>query len=57
MNAWILRALRAETRAWWYHKALRERGETKEAGERERASIRSNLDTLRKTLGTTGAYV
>ena len=57
MNVWILRRLRAETRAWWAHVALRERGEIAEAASRERQSIRSNLDTLRKTITTPGAYV
>ena len=57
MNAWILRCLRAETRAWWAHMALRERGEVAEAASRERQSIRSDLDTLRKTIATPGAYV
>ncbi|WP_299654252.1 hypothetical protein [uncultured Jannaschia sp.] len=57
MNAWILRRLRAKTRAWWAHVALRERGEVAEAVSRERQSIRSDLDTLRKTVSTPGAYV
>ncbi len=57
MNAWILRTLRADARAWWYHTALRDRGETGEAEARERAAIRSDLDVIRKTLATRGAYV
>lgn len=57
MKVQILRRLRAETRAWWYHKALRERGEIAEASARERASIRSDLDVVRKTRANPGAYV
>jgi hypothetical protein len=57
MKVWILRRLRAETRAWWAHAALRHRGETAEAASRERQSIRSNLDILRKTIANAGAYV
>ena len=57
MKPCILRRLRAETRAWWAHLALRRRGEIAEAAARERRSIRSDLDILRKTLATEGAYV
>lgn len=57
MNVWILRRLRAETREWWAHVALRQRGEIAEATMRERRSIRSNLDVIRKTLANAGAYV
>ena len=57
MKVWILRKLRADARAWWHHKALRDRGETGEAGARERTSIRMSLDVIRKTLATTGAHV
>jgi hypothetical protein len=47
MDVTIYRLLNADTKAWWYHKQLRERGATKEARKRERDSIRSALDTLR----------
>ncbi|PZX14233.1 hypothetical protein LX81_03032 [Palleronia aestuarii] len=57
MKVWILRRLRAETRAWWAHLALRQRGEIAEAAARERASVRSDLDVIRKTRANPGAYV
>ena len=57
MNVWLLHKLRADARAWWYHRTLRDRGEHTEAGARERASIRSNVDVIRKTIATSGAYV
>ena len=57
MNVWVLRRLRAETRAWWAHAALRQRGEIAEASARERQSIRSDLDVIRKTRANPGAYV
>ena len=56
MNVWTLRKLRTETRAWWAHVALRQRGEIEEAASRERESIRSNLDIIRKTMASKGAY-
>ena len=56
MNVWILRKLRTETRAWWAHVALRQRGEIEEAASRERQSIRSHLDIIRKTMASDGAY-
>lgn len=57
MKTWILRRLRAETRTWWAHLDLRRRGDIAEAAARERQSIRSNLDVIRKTLANSGAYV
>ncbi|WP_375262508.1 hypothetical protein [Palleronia sp.] len=57
MNVWILRKLRTATRAWWAHVALRQRNEIEEAASRERQSIRSNLDIIRKTLASNGAYI
>lgn len=57
MNVWILRRLRAETQKWWAHVALRERGETEEARARERISMRSDLDVIRKTLANPGTYI
>lgn len=57
MKTWILRKLRAEARAWWYHAGLRRHGQIEEAAAREGKSMRSHLDTIRKTLATDGAYV
>ena len=57
MRAWVLRALRADARAWWYHRELRQHGWAFEAAPRERRSIRENLDVVRKTLATPGAHV
>lgn len=57
MNVWILRRLRTETRAWWAHVALRQRGEIEEAASRERRQVRSDLDIIRKTIASSGAYV
>ena len=36
-----------EAKAWWYHKKLREQGQTQEARKRERESIRSTIRTIR----------
>ena len=57
MKVWILRRLRAKTREWWAHVALRQRGEIEEAASRERQSIRMDLDVIRKTLANTGTYI
>ena len=57
MNTCILRALRAEAKMWWAHKNLRDAGQIKEAQKRERNSIRSQLQTIRKTLASSNAYI
>lgn len=57
MRCMILRALRAEARAWWAHKDLRAAGRHKEARARENASIKSNVRVLRAALATEGAHV
>ncbi len=57
MNVWILRALRGDARGWWAHRELRGRGDIEEAARRERASMRSSLDVIRKALATRNAYV
>lgn len=45
--ATVLSILRRDAQAWWYHRELRERGEVKEAAQRERHSIRENVKALR----------
>ena len=57
MRAWVLAALRADARAWWHHRELREAGWVAEAARLERGSIRQDLDVIRKTLATPGAHV
>ena len=57
MKVWVLRRLRADARSWWAHRALRAAGETREAARRERASVRSALDVVRKALATRDAHV
>jgi hypothetical protein len=46
--------LNRDAKAWWYHKQLRERGQTEEARKRERDSIKSDVDTLRKCIADGG---
>lgn len=61
MKTTLLRALREETRAWWYHADLRRQGNLKEALYRERRSIRDNLTTIRNarlaTIGRGGSTI
>ena len=57
MRTAIQRALRAEARDWWAHRELREFGHAREAARRERASVRSHLEVIRKALTTRDAYV
>jgi len=57
MNTIILRALRREAQLWWAHKDLRSAGRIKEACKRERDSMRSQVDTIRKTLATPNGYI
>ncbi|MBM9595095.1 hypothetical protein [Roseitranquillus sediminis] len=57
MRTAILRALRAEARDWWAHRDLQRRGLANEAARRERASVRSHLEVIRKALTTRDAYV
>lgn len=39
--------LNADTKAWWYHKKLRDQGNHTEARSRERQSILSSVETVR----------
>lgn len=48
------RLLRQHSRAWWYHKQLREQGNAAEARRRENASVRSNVKSLRETIANHG---
>lgn len=61
MKTTLLRALRAEARAWWYHADLRRRGNLTEARVRENRSIRDDLKTIRTarlaTIGRGGSTV
>jgi hypothetical protein len=47
MNTSVLRALNAETKAWWYHVELRKQGYADEARKRERRSILGHVNDLR----------
>ena len=57
MKICILSALRAEAKAWWAHKNLRAAGQTETARARERDSVRSQIQTIRKTLASSNAYI
>lgn len=57
MNITILKMLRADAKAWWYHRQCRERGQIAEARERERRSIRSNVEMIRKVRADPDAHV
>jgi len=57
MNTIILRALRGEAQSWWAHKDLRKSGRIAEAQQRERKSIRSQIEIIRKTLASSNAYI
>lgn len=46
--------LNQESKNWWYHRELRKRGETEEARKRERQSIKSTIETLRKAKKNSG---
>ena len=46
MQTTLLKLLRSDARGWWYHRQLRERGQTAEAIKLEHQSIRSSLRTL-----------
>lgn len=53
----ILQILRNDTRAWWYHKQLRDYGHIEKARKRENQSIRSNVSQFREAIVTEGAYL
>lgn len=61
MKTTLLRALRAEARAWWYHADLRRQGNLTEARVRENRSIRDDLKTIRTarfaTIGHGGSTI
>lgn len=50
MKTTLLRSIRAETKAWWYHRQLREQGQITEALKREHESMRRELETIRTAL-------
>lgn len=50
----IFRALRSDARNWWYHRELRQQGQTLQARQKEHASIRSNIRTLRAAIANGG---
>jgi hypothetical protein len=56
MKTTLLRALRAEARAWWYHADLRRQGNLTEARVRENRSIREDLKTIRTARFATIGY-
>lgn len=49
-----VRALRADARAWWYHRELRRSHQTREAVRRERESIRRGWETIQRGLASRG---
>ena len=57
MKSWLYAALDSEARRWWYHRQLRDQGQTAEARDRERQSIRRALKTWRSVLAVEGGHV
>ena len=49
--------LNKDAKSWWYHAQLRDRGQVEEARRRERESIRSTINSLRKCLAAPGGYM
>jgi hypothetical protein len=49
-NRSVYAILDEAARSWWYHRHLRQRGRAEEARQRERESIRSNVNYLRQSV-------
>ena len=50
-HAKVLRLLRHDARAWWYHQTLRTQGRETEAIVLERQSVRRNVAFIRENIG------